>query len=258
MNRLFSLTILIALLLYAGLQCPVLAQEETMLKRKIKVALVYTVTTSELKADTEGEVRKQLGSDVEILNYEIPSVFHEIAEAGYVTSKASAKLISVYMKAVEDGADAILSVCSTVGDVAYSMQDAAKYLGVPIVIINEEMCRETVRQGKRIAIMATFRTSVEPTKNILHRVAREMGKRVEVTEVIVEGGFGLEPDKFKALMAAKAGEIADKVDVIVFSQGSMAYCEEHIAKMYKIPVLSNPRFAAVDLKAALVAKGLVP
>ena len=232
-----------------------LSQTETASKTKIKVALIYTVTTPELKADTENEVRKQLGPDVEILNYEVPSVFHEVAEFGYVTKNAAAKLIGTYMKAVEDGADAILSVCSTVGDVAYSMENTAKYLGVPIIIINEEMCREAVRKGKRIAIMATFRTSVEPTKNIINRVAREMGKRVEITEVIVEGGFGLESEKFKELMVSKANEIVDEVDIIIFSQGSMAYCEEHLEKLYGKPILSNPYFGAVALKNALTANG---
>ena len=220
-----------------------------------KVALIYTVTTPELKEDVVREVKKQLGS-VEILNYEIPEVFEEIRNTGYITAKPAATLIETYMKAIKDGADAILSICSTVGDIAYSMQDAAKFIGVPIIIVNEEMCREAVRRGNRIAIMATFQESIEPTKNIISRVAREMGKHVEITEVLVEGGFGLDPEQFRALMATKAKEVVDKVDVIVFSQGSMAYCEEYIATMFRKTVLSNPYYSAKALKEALIAKGV--
>ena len=193
---------------------------------------------------------------VEILNYEIPSVFEEIKSTGYVTATPAARLIATYMKAVEEGADAILSICSTVGDVAYSMQETAKYLGVPIVIVNEEMCREAVRKGEKIVIMATFQTSINPTRNIISRVAREMGKHVEIRDILVEGGFGLDQDKFRSLMAAKAKEAIGWADVIVFSQGSMAYCDEYIANLYKIPVLSNPRFGAKALKMALIDKGL--
>ena len=35
-------------------------------------------------------------------------------------------------------------------------------------------------------------------------------------------------DKFKALLCAKAEEIADQVDVILLAQGSMAYAEDAI------------------------------
>ena len=152
--------------------------------QKIKVALIYTVTTPELKEDTEREVKKQLGTDVEIMNYEVPSVFEEIRKTGYVTAIPAARMIRTYMEAVEAGADAILSICSTVGDIAYSVQDVAKYLGVPIIMINDEMCREAVRKGNKIAIMATFPTAIDPTKNTILRVSREMGKRVEVYEVL--------------------------------------------------------------------------
>ena len=221
---------------------------------KVKVALIYTVTTPELKEDMLREVRIELGN-VEIMNYEIPEVFEEIKNAGHVTASPAAKLIKTYMDAIEDGADAILSICSTAGDIAYSMQGAAKYIGVPIIIVNEEMCYEAVRRGEKIALMATFQTSIDPTRNIITRVAREIGKHVEMKEVLVEGGFGLDQEQFRALMAEKAKTVADWADVIVFTQGSMAYCEEYIATMYNKVVLSNPRFGAKALKTALIEKG---
>ncbi|MDR2038878.1 MAG: aspartate/glutamate racemase family protein [Bacteroidales bacterium] len=225
--------------------------------KKVKVALIYTVTTPELKEDMEREVKEQLGANVEVLRYEVPSVFEDIKKADYVTAIPAATLIGTYMKAIESGADAILSICSTVEDIAYSMQDAAKYLGVPIIMINEEMCREAVRKGTKIAVMATFPTAIAPTKRTLTRVSREMGKQIEITEVLLDGAFGLDQKKFKALMAAKAGEIAGKVDVIIFAQGSMAYCEGDIANMYQKIVLSNPRFGAKALKSALIKKGVI-
>jgi len=233
------------------------AYGQTEQGKKAKVAYIYTVTTPELKEDMMREAQEQIGSDVEIMIYEVPAVFEEIKRVGYVTAPPAAKLIHTYMTAVDDGADAILSICSTVADVAYSMQDAAEYIGVPIVMVNEDMCREAVRKGQRIALMATFNTSLDPTRNTLLRIAREMGKHVEVTEVLLDGAFGLDQTQFRALMAEKAGEVADKVDVIVFTQGSMAYCEEYIAQMYGKVVLSNPRFGTKAVKDALVLKGLL-
>lgn len=259
MNKKYSLKKLLTPVIYTGifLLAGILQMSaQTNKDSGVKVAVVYTVTTPELKADLMREIRNQLGM-VEVMIYEIPSVFEEIKSTGYVTAAPAAKLIGVFMKAVEEGADAILSVCSTVGDIAYSMQDVAKYTGVPVVMINEEMCREAVRKGTRIAVMATFPTAIRPTVNTLHRISREMGKHVEVTEVLVEGGFGLDQEEFKALMSEKSKEVAGKVDVIMFAQGSMAYCEDYIKKLTGKEVFSNPYFGAKALKDALIAKGCI-
>lgn len=255
LQKLILWNLCIGFILFAGTSYNSTLYAQPASSDKVKVALIYTVTTPELKEDMEREVREQLGNDVEMLIYEVPSVFEEIRATGYVTAAPAAQLITTYMNAVEAGADAILSICSTVADIAYSMQDVTKYIGVPIVMINEEMCREAVRKGQRIAVMATFPTAIMPTKSTLLRVAREMGCSVEVTEVLIKDGFGLDQEQFKALMAAKAGEVADQTDVFLFAQGSMAYCETYIAEMYRKTVLSNPRFGAKALKDALVAKG---
>ena len=223
----------------------------------MKVALVYTSTTPELIDLLEKEVKKELPKDVEILSYQDPSILADVREAGFVTSKPAARLVSMFMKAVSDGADSILNVCSSVGEVADAVQDIGRYIGIPIVRIDEEMCREAVRNGKRIGVMATLPTTLEPTKNTIKRVAREMNKPVELIDCLVDGAFGLDQEQFKVLMTKYAGEIADKVDVILFAQGSMAYCEEYIHDKYGKLVVSSPRFGAVELRKSLEKKGLL-
>ena len=64
-------------------------------------------------------------------------------------------------------------------------------------------------------------------------------------------------EQFKEKMSAKAAEVVDEADVILFAQGSMAYCEEYIAEKYNKLVLSSPRFGAAALKEALIAKGTI-
>lgn len=223
----------------------------------MKVGLIYTSTTPELIELVEKEIRSRLGEDVEMLSLQDPSVLAEVREAGYVTAAPAARLIGMYMDAVQQGAQAIINLCSSVGEVADCIQDAARYLGVPIVRVDEEMCREAVRKGRKIAVMATLPTTLEPTRNTVLRVAREMGRRVELVDVLVDGAFGLDQEQFRALMAEHAGRVAKDVDVILFAQGSMAYCESYIADMYQKTVLSSPRFGAAALKAALVSKGVI-
>ena len=226
-------------------------------EKGMKVGLIYTSTTPELIELVEREVKKQLGNDVELYSLQDPSVLGDTRDAGYVTTPAAARLVSMYMKAAQEGCEAMLNLCSSVGEVADAAQDIADYIGVPIVRVDEEMCREAVRRGVKIGVMATLPTTLEPTKNTIKRVSRECGKHVELIDCLVEGAFGLDQEQFKKRMADSAGTIADKVDVIVFAQGSMAYCEEYIAGLYGKVVVSSPRFGAAELKKALIKKGAI-
>jgi len=224
----------------------------------LKIGLIYTSTTPELVELVEWEVIAQLGPDVELLSMQDPSILEEIRRAGYVTAAAAARLVKIYMNAVCQGVSAILNICSSVGEVADACQDLSRYIGVPIVRIDEEMCRAAVRAGRRVAVMATLPTTLNPTKNTLLRVAREMGRQVELVDVLVDGAFGLDQGHFKLRMARAAADISDRVDIILLAQGSMACCEGEIACLCGRPVFSSPRFGALDLKRALVGKGILP
>ena len=72
----------------------------------MKVGLIYTSTTPELIELVEKEVKGQLGEDVELYSIEDPSILAETRDAGYVTPKAAARLIGMYMKAVGEDCEA--------------------------------------------------------------------------------------------------------------------------------------------------------
>ena len=220
----------------------------------MKAALVYTSTTPELIELLEQEVRRAVGDGAELISYQDPSILAEAREAGHVTPAAAARLMGMYCEAVSQGADAILNVCSSVGEAADAFQAAARYIGVPVVRIDEAMCREAARLGRRVGVLATLSTTLEPTKNTLRRVAREMGRPVELVDGLVDA-FGADQDKFRALLIDAARRIAAHVDVIVLAQGSMAYVEKDIEAAVGKPTLSSPRFGAAALADALREKG---
>ena len=222
----------------------------------MKTALVYTSTTAELIETVEREIRSAIGPDVEILSSQDPSILAEVREAGYVTPTAAARLMGMYTAAVQQGADAILNICSSVGEVADAFQPAARYIGVPVVRIDEEMCREAARLGSRVGVLATLATTLEPTKNTILRTAREMGRHVELVDGLVNA-FKMDQERFRALLIEEAKKMIGRVDVIVLAQGSMAYVEQDIENAVGKPTLSSPRFGAIELKKALQAKGLM-
>ena len=76
----------------------------------MKVGLIYTSTTPELIELVEQEVKKQLGDDVELYSLQDPSILADVRAAGYVTTAPAARLIGMYMKAAEEGVDAMLNL----------------------------------------------------------------------------------------------------------------------------------------------------
>ncbi len=222
----------------------------------MKAGIVYTSSTPELIELVNREIEKNLGKDAEILTYQDASILAEVREAGYVTAKAAARLTTMFMQAISDDVDAILNVCSSVGEVADAAREIGLYTGVPIVRIDEEMCREAVRKGRRIGVLATLPTTLEPTKNTIRRVAGEMGRQVQLIDGLIDGAFGIEQECFRNMMAERASQIIDRIDVILLCQGSMAYVEEYLQEMFHKPVLSSPRFGAVALRKALEEKGI--
>ena len=116
--------------------------------------------------------------------------------------------------------------------------------------------RASARMGRRIGVLATLATTLEPTKNTIMRTAREMGRHVELVDGLVDA-FNMDQEQFRALLISAAERMAGQVDVIVLAQGSMAYVEKDIESAVNIPTLSSPRFGAVELRKALQAKGLI-
>lgn len=229
----------------APLSCPVSGAAAEPAAAIPKVAIIYTVATPELKEGVERAIREEFGGKVDILRYEDAAVFEETAKAGKVGRESAAR----------SGAGAVLSVCSTVADLAYSMRGVGELAGVPIVGINDEMCREAVRSGKRILVAATFPSAVGPTRRSILRVGAELGREVEISEVVAGGGFGSDAGAFEKLLAEKLRGAAKSADIIVFAQASMEPCAGFVEEALGKRVLTNPKFGAKALKSALPESG---
>lgn len=217
----------------------------------MKIGVVYTSTTPELIEEVEKQILLQLGENTAIDSFSDASVLNDVIEAGGVTPAAAAKLTALYLKAIQKGADAIFNVCSSVGEVADSLQNFSEYIGIPLVRIDEKMCHLAVKSGSKIAVMATLPTTLNPTKNTLKRMAREQNKHIELIDILVENAFGIEPDQFKQKMCEAALKYAKDADVILLAQGSMCYCEEELKAATQKTVLSSPRIGVTALKDKL-------
>lgn len=223
----------------------------------MKIGIVYTSAPKQFTALVEGALRDTLGQETQFLSYEDESILEQVRLAGAVTASAIERLIGNYLRAVHDGAQIILNCCSSVGEVADAMAPVAALLGVPILRIDREMCRQAVRRGSRIGVLATLPTTLRPTRELLLQEAAQYGKRIEIIDVLADGAFGQPADRSRALLIQRAVQIAPSCDILVLAQGSMACFEWELSKEISIPVLSSPRLGAEAVRSTLKEKGLL-
>jgi Asp/Glu/hydantoin racemase len=219
----------------------------------MNIGIVYTGTTPQLTESLENELRSKIGTGAVLHSYADPDILSTLRAEGHLVPKAVQNLMTLYWQAIQDGADIIYNACSSVGEVAHAAKDLFSQLDVDIVCIDEEMAMEAARVSRRVGVLATLQTTLDPTCQLVRRCAEIRGTNVEILGQVVDA-FGLEPDKFVETLCRAGQNLAPNVDIILLAQGSMAWCEKQIQQATDRPVLSSPRFGAIGVQKAIQAR----
>lgn len=216
------------------------------------VAFIYTKTNPKLIQLIENEVFEAApNEDVQVLIYSDPTVLSDVIDHGEVTTNAAKRAMKMYFDAVTSGADIVYSICSSIGDVADAAQSAFKIMGIPLIRIDENMAVQAIRKGKRIGVLATLSTTLNPTKRLIQRCAQEMGSEVELVDSVSDGLFGKSQAELEKTLVKAACEISDQVDVILLAQASMTLCAEAITLATGKEVFSSPKYGAMAVAEAI-------
>src|SRR5690606_15598364 len=109
------------------------------------------------------------------------------------------------------------------------VEDLRPFFKVPIIAIDDAMGRKAVESGKKIALMATARSTVLPTMNKIKREAQGIGKEVILSEEVVQEAFQAmktgDMVTHDRLLLQRTAEIKD-VDCVVLAQASMAHLRD--------------------------------
>lgn len=190
---------------------------------------------------------------VEVFNIADDSLVKGIREAGSLTATI-ARRVAGYLESAElAGADYVMVTCSSIGP---AVEAGAKLIGVPVLRVDQPMADQAVLTGKRIGVIATLRTTLEPTADLISRRAVAAGKQIELTSRLAEGAFEAlmsgDATKHDAMVAAALKELAREVDVIVLAQASMARVVDSLpAEDGRVPILASPGIA-VDYLATVL------
>lgn len=211
------------------------------------------VHTSATLVPVFAQLCKEKLPGVNVFNIADDSLVKGIMAAGGLTAQISRRVAGYLESAELAGADYIMVTCSSIGP---AVEAGAKLIGVPVLRVDQPMADKAVATGKKIGVVATLRTTLEPTADLISRRADHAGRKIELISRLCDGAF-------EALMAGDAAthdarvadalkDLSRQVDVIVLAQASMARVVETLKPEEKrVPILASPGIA-VDYLATVL------
>ena len=187
------------------------------------------------------------------------SLIKDTIRAGSLRRVTIRRLINQIASAEAAGADAVLVTCSSIGP---GVALARQLFDIPVIRIDDAMAEEAVRRARTIGVLATLRTTLDPTTALLREKAAEAGRRVELVECLCEEAFpavlaGDTEKHDRILREALMNDLKD-VDTIVLAQASMARVVATLPPgALRTPVLSSPELAVLRARRLLVLPEVV-
>lgn len=198
------------------------------------------------------ETFRELIPEVQVEHIAESSLIKEVIANNAVTPAVRRRLLDYYNAAADSGADIIFNTCSSVGDIADLGNSISR---VPVFRIDRPMAERAVQEAKRIGVISTLPTTLDPTCRLLQNCAAEAGKEITLVEGLADGAFAAgqsgDSETHDRLIAEAAQRIADSVDLFVLAQGSMARMEQRLSELTGKPVLSSPVLGVLGLRKRL-------
>ncbi|HRG23295.1 MAG TPA: aspartate/glutamate racemase family protein [Chitinophagaceae bacterium] len=191
--------------------------------------------------------------NVKTFNIVDDSLIKNTIACGELTADTSRRVVNYAGSAQDAGADYILFTCSSIGP---AVEAAAGLSHVPVLRVDQPMADRAVQSGKKIGVVATLSTTLNPTSDLVRRRALAAGKEIELVPVLCEGAFESLMSGDAATHDQKVGDalrkLANEVDVILLAQASMARVVDTLAEAdKKVPILASPPIAMEYLATVL-------
>lgn len=194
------------------------------------------------------------------------AIFHMVDESlikdtirhGHLRRVTMRRLLMMIESAQMSGADAVLVTCSSIGPgIAIGQQ----LFDIPVIRVDEAMAEAAVRAGRKIGVMATLKTTLDPTIELLRQKAADAGVEIEIVASLCDGAFDAvlagDTATHDRILSQALIEDMQGVDVVVLAQASMARVVKAMpAGSLAMPVFSSPELAV--RRAAQILASLVP
>ncbi|MDE3105331.1 MAG: aspartate/glutamate racemase family protein [Acidobacteriota bacterium] len=195
---------------------------------------------------------------VQLVHMVDESLIRNTIAAGHLEKRTMRRVIGMVESAVAAGADAVLVTCSSIGAATTLAQQV---FDCPVLRIDEAMAELAVTLGSRIGVLATLRTTLEPTCALVRSKAPARG--VELVECLCEGAFDAvmagDTATHDRIVAQQLQQLAAQVEVVVLAQASMARILASLPpNTLPVPVLASPELAVLRVRDVLAQRSAEP
>lgn len=219
---------------------------------KKTLALIHT---SPALVPSFNKLAQELLDGASVFNIVDESLIRNTIQAGRLEKSTIRRLVNHVESARNAGADAVLVTCSSIGP---CVAVARMLFDFPVLRVDERMAERAVTSGSRIGVLATLRTTLDPTVELLRDTAAELGREVEIESSLCAGAFEAvlngDAETHDRRVTRSLLELAGRVDVIVLAQASMARVVDQIPpEAVRAPVLSSPKLAMEQAREAFAS-----
>ena len=177
------------------------------------------------------------------------SLIQDLLQSGEFTPSILKRLCAQISMAKEAGADIIMVTCSSI---APGVDFARNLVDVPIMKIDEPMAEKAIDAADTVGVLATAKTTLVPSVQLIKQVAEKKGKPVKVESKLIPEAFDCflkgDMENHDRLVKSAGLELARQSDVLVLAQASMSHLASEIEKASGTPTLTSPPIAMDALK----------
>lgn len=216
------------------------------------LALVHTVSPL---VPVFNHLGTELLPGVRLMHILDEPLLERVRQRGRLAPEDAQRVAEHVATAEEAGAAAVLVTCSAISPCVDQARISAT---IPIIKIDDAMIARAVATSSRIVVVATNRTTLEPTRQALEAEAARTGRGVQVTLTLVEGALDAllagDDATHDDLVSAAVLEAVERAQVVVLAQASMARVLDVIPEARRsVPVLSSPHLALREVARLLAS-----
>ena len=204
------------------------------MRKKLTILHTTLATTTTIPA----MIRELYPDEFDIVNVLDDSLLNDIKCSGRMSASVIERFIQYACIAKNNGSDALLLACSSLGKAA---DIARELLDIPLYKIDEPMADQAVESGNNILVLGTVKSTLEPTSDLIR--SKRKSQEQSVTCILIPDVFELyeiDRERHDQKIAEVIQEHWNTSDVIVLAQASMANAIQYITQGREKIVTSLP------------------
>ena len=204
------------------------------MRKKLTILHTTLATTTTIPA----MIRELYPDEFDIVNVLDDSLLNDIKCSGRMSASIIERFIQYACIAKNNGSDALLLACSSLGKAA---DIARELLDIPLYKIDEPMADQAVNSGNNILVLGTVKSTLEPTSDLIR--SKRKSQEQSITCILIPDVFELyeiDSEQHDQRIAEVIQEHLNTYDVIVLAQASMANAIQYITQGREKIVTSLP------------------